>query len=224
MNNTSQNLTSRREMNEEVERRTNSTLTLAMSLSSLFVVLVVLSNVLSTKIITIAGLANDAGTLIYPFTFVIKDLIQKRYGRKVARKIIYIAYSALLFSFASFWAVGKIPSDPSWVNQDAYDAILTPFGRLVLASIVAGVISELLDTKVFSVLWKKTGQIWVALISNIIGVLVDSAIFTAIGFLGDLPLEALVGIFITNTSVKIGLSIFGAPSVLLVKPTARDLI
>lgn len=213
-------------MNNEVlvEKRVNETLSLAMTLSSLFVVLIVVANVLSTKIITVAGLANDAGTLIYPFTFVIKDLIQKRYGRKTARKVIYVAYGALLFSFISFWVVGQIPPDVSWPNQEAYDAILTPFGRLVAASIIAGVISELLDTKVFSILWQKTGQVWVALISNVVGILVDTAIFTMIGFAGDVPVETLWGIFLTNVIVKIALSVFGAPAVLLVKPTAKELI
>ena len=128
---------------------------LAPILTSTFVSLVLLSNILSTKIISIAGLANDAGTLLYPFTFVVKDLIQKRYGRAAARKVIYTAYGTLFFAYAMFWLVGIIPSDPSWLNQDAYDAILTPFGRLVMASITAGVISELLDTKVFSYLWQK---------------------------------------------------------------------
>ena len=197
---------------------------LAAVLSSIFVSLVLLANVLSTKVITIFGLANDAGTLVYPFTFVVKDLIQKKYGRKAARKVIYTAYGVLLFAFASFWLVGQLPSDPSWLNQEAYDAILTPFGRLVMASIIAGVISELLDTKVFSILWQKTGQVWVALVSNFVGILIDTALFTFIGFYGDMPADVLWGIFITNVVVKLLLASLATPSILLVKPTAKELI
>ena len=197
---------------------------LASILSSIFVSLVLLSNILSTKIISIAGLANDAGTLIYPFTFVVKDLIQKRYGRAAARKVIYTAYGTLLFAFAAFWVVGQIPADPSWMNQEAYDAILTPFGRLVFASITAGVISELLDTKVFSYLWSKTGQVWVALVSNVAGILLDTFLFTLLAFAGDMPQEVLVGIFITNVAVKLIMTSVASPSILLVKPTAKDLI
>ena len=197
---------------------------LAPILTSTFVSLVLLSNILSTKIISIAGLANDAGTLLYPFTFVVKDLIQKRYGRAAARKVIYTAYGTLLFAYAMFWLVGIIPSDPSWLNQDAYDAILTPFGRLVMASITAGVISELLDTKVFSYLWQKTGQIWVALISNIVGILLDTLLFTLLAFAGAMPQEVLIGIFITNVVVKLLMATIATPSILLVKPTAKELI
>ena len=197
---------------------------LAPILTSTFVSLVLLSNILSTKIISIAGLANDAGTLLYPFTFVVKDLIQKRYGRAAARKVIYTAYGTLLFAYSMFWLVGIIPSDPSWLNQDAYDAILTPFGRLVMASITAGVISELLDTKVFSYLWQKTGQIWVALISNIVGILLDTLLFTLLAFAGAMPQEVLIGIFITNVVVKLLMATIATPSILLVKPTAKELI
>ena len=197
---------------------------LASILSAIFVSLVLLANILSTKIITIFGLASDAGTLIYPFTFMVKDLIQKKYGRKVARKVIYTAYSVLLFAFITFYIVGKIPPDPSWQFQGAYEVILAPFGRLVVASIVAGVISELLDTKVFSELWKRTGQIWVALVSNFVGILIDTALFTIIAFYGDMPSTVLWGIFITNVVVKLILASLASPSILLVKPTAKELI
>lgn len=202
----------------------NETVGLASILTSAFVSLVLLSNILSTKIISIVGLANDAGTLLYPFTFVIKDLIQKRYGRAAARKVIYLAYGTLLFAFAAFWLVGQIPPDASWLNQEAYDTVLTPFGRLVFASITAGIISELLDTKVFSYLWHKTGQIWVALISNVVGILLDTLLFTLIAFAGDMPQEVLVGIFITNVAVKLIMATLATPSILLVKPTAKELI
>lgn len=202
----------------------SDTFGMASVLSSVFASLVLLANVLSTKIITIAGLANDAGTLVYPFTFVVKDIIQKKYGRKAARSVIWTTYGILAFAFASFWFVGKLPADPSWFNQEAYDAILTPFGRLVLASIVAGVISELLDTKVFSYLWQKTGQVWVALVSNFVGILIDTALFTLIGFYGDMPADVLWGIFITNVTVKLLLASLATPSILLVKPTAKELI
>lgn len=193
-------------------------------LSSIFTSLVLLSNILSTKLITIAGLANDAGTLIYPFTFVVKDLIQKKYGRKVARQIIYTAYGILVFSFLSFWIVGNLPAEESWLNQEAYNSILMPFGRLVAASVIAGIISELLDTKVFSILWRKTRQVWVAIISNIVGILVDTALFALIAFYGAVPANVLVGIFITNVVVKLIMATIATPSILLVKPTAKDLI
>ena len=202
----------------------NETVGLASILTSTFVSLVLLSNILSTKIITIVGLANDAGTLLYPFTFVVKDLIQKRYGRAAARKVIYTAYGTLLFAFGAFWVVGQIPADASWLNQEAYEAILTPFGRIVLASITAGVISELLDTRIFSYLWQKTGQIWVALVSNIAGILLDTLLFTLIAFAGDLPQDVLIGIFITNVVVKLIMASIATPSILLVKPTAKELI
>nr|DAM37535.1 MAG TPA: Putative vitamin uptake transporter [Caudoviricetes sp.] len=202
----------------------NDTFGAASVLSSIFASFVLLSNILSTKIINIAGLANDAGTLIYPFTFVVKDIIQKKYGRAAARRVIWTTYGILAFAFLCLWIVGKIPPDASWANQEAYDAVLTPFGRLVVASIISGIISELLDTRVFSYLWKKTQQVWVALISNVVGIAVDTALFALIAFYGDLPVEALWGVFITNMIMKLALSSLAAPSILLVKPTAKELV
>lgn len=132
---------------------------LSATLTSVFVTLVLLANIVSTKIVSIAGWAFDAGTLLYPLTFAVKDLIQKRYGRQAARKVIWITFGLLAFAFATLYVVSLLPADATWLNQDAYNAILTPLGRIVVASIVAGVISELLDTQVFSWLWHKTGQL-----------------------------------------------------------------
>ena len=117
----------------------NNDFSLGALLSAGFVTLILLSNIASTKVVSVLGWAFDAGTIMYPITFALKDLIQKRYGRSAARKVIRTSYGLMAFAFLVFWVVGLMPSDPSWLNQEAYDKILTPMGRIVLASIIAGI-------------------------------------------------------------------------------------
>lgn len=203
---------------------TNDSFGLGAILSSIFVTLVLLSNIVSVKIVAFMGWAFDAGTIMYPITFALKDMIQKRFGRKAARKVIWTTYGLMAFAFFMFWLVSIIPADPSWHNSEAFNLILAPMGRIVLASITAGIISELLDTKVFSLLWKKFNQLWVSFISNAIGLTIDTLIFVTIAFFGTVPMDVLIQIAVVNFVGKFLISIIALPSILTVKPTAKELI
>ena len=123
--------------------------------SSLYVSFQLFANVLSTKIALVPffNLAIDGGTVIYPFTFTLRDFVHKTWGKKNARQLVVIAAALNDVRVGLFWLVGKMTPDPTWNFQESYDNILLPVGRIVLASIVAQVISELIDTEVFSVVY-----------------------------------------------------------------------
>ncbi len=183
--------------------------------SSLYVSFQVIANVLSTKI-ALLPLLNwpiDGGTIIYPLTFTLRDFVHKTLGKKKSRQIVLVAGAVNLLAFLLFWVIGKIPADPSWQFQEAYASILMPVGRIVVASIVAQIISELVDTEIFSLAYKKFSDVWAVLISNAVALLVDSIIFSLIAFVGSLPLVVVGQIIITNILVKLVISLITLPGV-----------
>jgi len=186
--------------------------------SSLYIASQIFANILSTKIavLPIINLAVDGGTVIYPLTFTLRDLVHKTWGKAVARQVIFMAAGLNILMFFLFWTVGKMTPAPGWQGQTAYEQILLPVGRIVLASVISQVISELIDTEIFSVIYKKVNDLTAVFLSNLGGLLVDSICFTLIAFLGQLPLATVGQIMLANILIKLILSFLSAPTIKLV--------
>ena len=194
--------------------------TVGIVVISLYIAAQLLSDIASLKITLIAGFSMDAGTFIYPLTFTIRDLIHKRLGKQVARTVIIIAAGINLFMALFLQFTAWLPQDPSWGLGREFAAVLGPVWRIVIASIVAEVISELIDTEIYH-LWKtritEKYQWMRVLSSNAVSIPVDSLIFCwgAFGFL--LPHEVVWSIFFANVIVKGAVTIVSLPAIYLVK-------
>ena len=187
---------------------------------SLYIAAQLLSDIASLKISLIGGFSLDAGTFIYPLTFTIRDLIHKRLGKLAARKIIILAAGINLFMALFFHFVAWLPQDPAWGLGKEFSAILGPVWRIVIASIIAEVFSELIDTEIYH-LWQSritTKYQWMRVLSsNAVSIPIDSLIFCwgAFGFL--LPHDVVWSIFFANVIVKGAVTLISLPSIYLVK-------
>ena len=183
-----------------------------------------LSDIASLKIGIVLGLAVDMGTFIYPITFTLRDLAHKQLGKRNAQTLVISAAVINLFMAAYLWWVASVPSDPSWGLGREFAAILAPVWRIVLASIAAEVISELLDTEIYHwfVTRITTRYQWMrVLISNAISIPVDSLIFSVGAFGGMLPWPVVGQIFIFNLLIKFGMTLISLPMIYLV-PSRAD--
>lgn len=193
---------------------------------SIYIAAQLLSDIASLKITLIAGFSMDAGTFIYPLTFTIRDLIHKRLGKQTARTVIILAAGVNLFMALFFHFTAWLPQDPAWGLGNEFSAILGPVWRIVIASIIAEVFSELLDTEVYH-LWQKRvtkKYQWLrVLFSNAVSIPVDSLIFCwgAFGFI--LPHSVVWSIFFANVLVKGAVTIFSLPTIYLVKERTEGL-
>lgn len=185
----------------------------------------VISQVTSLKIGTVFGRAVDMGTFVYPITFTLRDVIHKAAGRRAARIVILTSAGVNLFLAAYLTWVAAHPTDPSYPLGDEYSAVLGPLWRIVIASLLAMVVSELLDTEVYH--WWVTRITrrfqWLrVLVSNAVSIPVDNLIF-AIGafaplfFLSQhqqdisLPWKAVWDIFWVNLVLKGLVSVASLP-------------
>ena len=111
---------------------------------SIYISAQLMSDIGSLKIALIAGFSVDAGTFIYPLTFTIRDLVHKQLGKTAARTVIFLAAAINLFMAIFFQFVARLPQDPTWGLGQEFSTILGPVWRIVIASIVAELVSELL--------------------------------------------------------------------------------
>jgi uncharacterized integral membrane protein (TIGR00697 family) len=188
--------------------------------SAAYVAAQMMADIASLRIVTVFSLSFDAGTLVYPFTFTLRDLVHKVAGIKAARVLIITAAVINLLMALLFWVTSILPPDPSAGPQDEFGMVLSPIWRIVFASIVAEVIAEFIDTEGYR-LWveKVTNRFqWMrVLVSNAISIPIDSLIFAWIAFGGELPNTVVWGIVLANVLIKGAVTLISLPGIYLVR-------
>jgi hypothetical protein len=187
----------------------------------------VVADITSVKIGDVFGRAVDMGTFIYPITFTLRDLVHKMLGRSAARTLV-VTTAGINLAMAGYLAwTASVPADASFAFGDEYSAVLGPLWRIVLASIVAELVAELVDTEIYH--WWVTKvtekQQWArVLLSNGISVPLDSALFVVLAFgalpgLTDhsltLPWSAVWQIFTVNVGIKLLVTVASVPLIYL---------
>jgi len=199
--------------------------TSAIIVISVYIAAQLLSDIGSLKITWIAGFSVDAGTFIYPLTFTIRDLIHKRLGKAAARTVIILAAVINLFMVVFFQFAAWLPQDPSWGLGKEFATILGPVWRIVIASIMAEIISELIDTEVYH-FWvnriTRKHQWARVLTSNAVSIPIDSLIFCWGAFGLALPHSTVWSIFLANVIIKGAVTIVSLPAIYLVKEIEND--
>lgn len=187
----------------------------------------VMADVASLRIVEIAGFAVDAGTLIYPFTFTLRDLVHKIAGKSAARVLIVTAAVVNLVMALLFWVTSILPAGDTAPQTVLFGDVLAPVWGIVVASILAEVVSELIDTEIYSAWVRRMGtrhQWGRVLSSNAVAIPVDSAVFVGVAVLtGVFPAAVAWSIFWVNVVVKSLVTVVSIPWIYLVKPAPLEL-
>ena len=192
----------------------------------LYVAAQMLADITALRTLSIAGLSIGGGTLIYPITFTLRDLVHKVSTAGIARILIFASAGINLFMAALFWLVSELPADPAVGEQAEFGLVLAPVFRIAIASIIAEVVSELIDTEMYEVWVRRYAQRWQwgrVLASNAVSVPIDSALFVVLAFWDVLPTEVIAGLFFSNILVKFAVTFVSIPGIYLVKEQRPDL-
>jgi len=185
---------------------------------ALFVMVLVVSNIASSAKIIDLGfslfdipLAFDAGTLLFPISYIFGDILTEVYGYRRSRRVIWTGFAALALSALVFWAIQRLPGETTWqeyAGDAAYSAILGGMssGGIVLASLAAYWLGEFSNSFVLAKMKVLTNGRWLwtrTIGSTLVGELVDSAVFIAIASLfGIFPWSLFVTLTFTNYLFK----------------------
>jgi len=143
------------------------------------------------------GLVWDGGAILFPLSYILGDVITELYGFKKAKKVIFITMLMTLLAALTLFGVQLLPPGPGWENQTAYEAVLGFFPRIVLGSVIAYLVGQVLNSYVFSKIKVATKgkRLWVrALGSSLVGNLVDTLIFITIAFVGTISSGQFIGL------------------------------
>lgn len=132
-----------------------------------FCVVVVVSNILSAKMIALPFLAINvpAGLIAYPLTYLLSDLVTEIFGAKRAKLMVYIALAMSLLSFGMIQVALMLP-DGGLDDQMAFQAILGLSGLRILSSLISYVTAQLVDIQLYAAIKRWTGPRWLWLRNN----------------------------------------------------------
>lgn len=198
----------------------------------LFVTVLLLSNIASSaKIIdwgiSIFGLplAFDAGTILFPISYIFGDVLTEIYGFRRSRRVIWVGFAALIFSSLVLALVKVLPGESAWqdyAGQDAYNAILGGMssGGIVIASLVAYLVGEFSNSVALAKIKVKTeGRfLWLRTISStLIGQGFDTLIFVTVAtVMGVFPWVIWGSLVVSNYIFKVGIEVLMTPATYLV--------
>lgn len=191
----------------------------AILVSVLYVAAQMMSDIASLRIVMIAGYSIDAGTFIYPLTFTLRDMVHKVAGIKAARILILTAAGINIFMALLFRVVSLLPPDLTIGLQEEFGLVLSPIWRIVAASIIAEVVSELIDTEGYRFWVEKVTKKyqWArVLFSNLLSIPIDSFLFSFLAFWRLFPTSVVISIFISNMIIKGITTIVSIPGIYLV--------
>lgn len=180
----------------------------------LFVAVILISNVASTKILRLGPFDFDGGTILFPLSYIFGDILTEVYGYRKSRRVIWLGFFSALLMSAVLMIVGALPPAAGWENQDAYQKILGLTPRIVIASLLAYFIGEFTNSFVLAKMkiLTKGRFLWTRTIgSTLIGEGLDTVLFVGIAFWGVLSPSLLVAVLISNYIFKCGVEILFTP-------------
>jgi uncharacterized integral membrane protein (TIGR00697 family) len=194
--------------------------------SGLFVGVLILSNILASKMTALGPFVFDGGTLLFPLSYIFGDVLTEVYGYKQSRKVIWTGFSMLVIMALFIWIIASLPSEKSWTLQEAFNSILLQMPRISLASIAGYFFGEYSNSVVLSALKKKTHgkHLWARTISSTLaGEAVDSFVFVAIAFMGLYPSGLLVRMALSNYVFKTLIEVAFTPLTYLIVHSAKKI-
>jgi uncharacterized integral membrane protein (TIGR00697 family) len=181
---------------------------------ALFVAVLLISNIASTKILLFWKFTFDGGTILFPLSYIFGDILTEVYGYQRTRKVIWTGFMATLLMSLVLWVVQILPPAPGWPNQHAFESLIGFVPRIVLASLTAYFAGEFINSFILSRLKvrMKGKYLWIRTIgSTLVGEGIDTIIFCMIAFYKVLPGPLLVTVILSNYIFKCLIEILFTP-------------
>jgi queuosine precursor transporter len=183
-------------------------------ITGLFVAVLLVSNIASSKIVEIWKFTFDGGTILFPLSYIFGDILTEVYGYKRGRRVIWIGFFSAILMSLTLSLIGLIKPASGWEYQEAYMAILGQTPRIVTASLIAYFAGEFSNSYVLAKMKILTKGRWLftrTIGSTIVGEGIDTIIFVIIAFLGVYTNKMVLLIIISNYVFKVSLEIIFTP-------------
>ena len=179
---------------------------------------VIIANIQVVKTVELFGLSATLGNIVYATAFLATDILSENYGKKEAKRAVYIGFFSLLAMAALMSLALKFKPAPDDFAQESLMTIFSLIPRIAAASLLAYGVSQLHDVWAYQ-FWKgKVRQIWVRNnASTIVSQLIDSVIFTVAAFAGTFPIDVLLQIVLSTYLLKVIVALVDTPFIYIAR-------
>ena len=188
-----------------------------MIVTGLFVTLYLVSNVMAVKIVGIFGLLYfDAGTITFPFAYMLGDVLTEIWGYRISKRVIYLSLLCNIILVVCT-NIGIWMPSPDYLDETAraYDHIFAYVPRIVIGSLMGFLLGELSNAYIMERMkaWTRGKHMWLRTIgSSMVGYLFDSVPFVVIAFYGTVSTEDLLKMVMLQYVLKLGIeALAGTP-------------
>jgi queuosine precursor transporter len=189
------------------------------ALTTAFVVVLLVSNLVAQKVCQIGPFAVSGAVLLFPITYIFGDVFTEVYGFGASRRAIWLGFfgTGLLYLMAAITIA--LPPAPGWHNQQAFATVFGFIPRILAASLIAFWAGEFANSytmarmKVFTdgrMLWTRTVG------STIVGQAVDTTLVIVLTFAGTVPFSTIGNMVVTGYLLKVGYEVLATPLTYLV--------
>lgn len=196
--------------------------TVFLILTGIFITNAVVAELIGGKLIQIGPFIMSLGILPWPIVFITTDIINEHFGKDGVKKLSFITAGLIAYCILILFIGTKIPAfiTKETVNDEQFYAVFGQGMFIMVASIIAFLISQLIDVSIFWFLRNKTGKkmIWLRSTgSTLISQLIDSFIVSGIAFwlTGKITTNQYFNMSITGYSFKLILAIALTPLIYL---------
>jgi len=149
-------------------------------------VVLFLSNIGASKGVVLGPIITDGGFFLFPLAYILGDVMSEVYGFKVTRKAIITSFALSVFASLCYWVIIILPGfddDYGTAKQAAIEGALGPVPQIVLASLLAFLAGQTINSWILVKMKQRTGErsLWARLMgSSVVGEFVDTLIFCSI--------------------------------------------
>ncbi len=188
-----------------------------MAVIAIFVTLYLVSNIMAVKVIGLFNLFYfDAGTITFPFAYMLGDVLTEVWGYRTTRKVVLLTlFCNILLVLCTQIGVWLPSPDYLAESEAAYNAIFSYVPRIVLASLTGFLLGELSNAWLMErIKFRTRGRhLWVRTIgSSAIAYVFDSLPFVLIAFAGVVSGHDLLMMILFQYFSKLSIEVlFGTP-------------
>ncbi len=183
--------------------------------------------------VTGLGFSLTAGAILWPIVFVMTDIINEYYGQKAVRFLSYLAVGIVFYAFFMVYGAINLPSNDWWQfesgklgdpqnsvddMQVAFKSVMGQGQRIIVGSMMAFLVGQILDVYIFYKIKARTGEgkVWLrATGSTLISQWIDSYVVLIVAFGGTWEWQRLFAIGTVNYLYKFSVAILLTPVIYL---------
>jgi queuosine precursor transporter len=176
--------------------------------------ILVFANWFEARLILVGHFVTGGGTLIFPLTFLLADVLTEVYGYKQTRRAIWVGFLFNILFVAYGYLVTLMPGPDFYQNNTYFNEIVHIDARIMLASLISYLCAEPLNAILIAKLKVKTKGKYMAfrfVFSTIVASAVDSILFSALAFYNTMPLRKLINFIIILWLLKVVIEIICLP-------------